>query len=260
MNIQEKTRTKEYAVYGEVYLSDGVYMDEELYTGTFYRCKVFSKEVNTYEYPEVVGAVTVGWSEQYYEEREDNINNNSNLTDDIKDEELEKLELEAQKDIREKSNKFYGKTVTKGKYYKDNKSAVQARDAKRMWVNGKEVKKTHPLYKAGRYKGFEEAAFSSLANYDTSPEGQVYIITNPAWEGWVKVGMAVDSQDRLKNYQTSSPFRDYSLLYSYEVNDRRAGESAAHARLAKECDNINEWFRIPHAIANELILEVIHEY
>ena len=255
-----QTPTKEYAVYGEVYLSDGVYMDEELYTGTFYRCKVFSKEVNTYEYPEVVGAVTVGWSEQYYEEREDNINNNSNLTDDIKDEELEKLELEAQKDIREKSNKFYGKTVTKGKYYKDNKETHDINNAGRMWVNGEYVSKTHPLYKAGRYKGFEEAAFSSLANYDTSPEGQVYIITNPAWEGWVKVGMAVDAMDRIKNYQTSSPFRDYTLLYSYEVNDRRAGESAAHARLAKECDNINEWFRLPPAIANELILEVIHEY
>ena len=83
--------------------------------------------------------------------------------------------------------------------------------------------------------------------YSGVKEGAVYIITNKA-------------QDRLKNYQTSSPFRDYSLLYSYEVNDRRAGESAAHARLAKECDNINEWFRIPHAVANELILEVIHEH
>jgi hypothetical protein len=134
------------------------------------------------------------------------------------------------------------------------------KNTSRMFVNGKYVPKTHPLYKAGKYKGFEEAAFSSLANYDTSPEGQVYIITNPAWDGWVKVGMAVDAMDRIKNYQTSSPFRDYTLLYAYEVNDRRAGEAAAHARLAKECDNINEWFRLPSAIANELILEVIHEY
>ena len=136
----------------------------------------------------------------------------------------------------------------------------QARQNTRMWVDGNYISKSHPLYKAGRYKGFEEAAFSSLENYKTSSEGQVYIITNPAWEGWVKVGMAVDAMDRIKNYQTSSPFRDYTLLYSYEVNDRRAGEAAAHARLAKECDNINEWFRLPPAIANELILEVIHEY
>ena len=134
------------------------------------------------------------------------------------------------------------------------------RDSQRMWVNGKHISKSHPLYKAGRYKGFEEAAFSSLENYDTSPEGEVYIITNKAWPEWVKVGMAVDSQDRLKNYQTSSPFRDYALLYSYEVKDRRVAESAAHVRLAKECDNINEWFKLPHAVANELILEVIYEH
>ncbi len=163
-----------------------------------------------------------------------------------------KLEIVGQTRINPKTNKPW--------YYKDNPEAVKARDAKRMWVNGKEIKKTHPLYKAGRYKGFEEAAFSSLENYEANPQGEVYVIYNKAWPEWVKVGMAVDSNDRLKNYQTSSPFRDYALLYSYEVNDRRVAESAAHVRLAKECDNINEWFKLPHAVANELILEVIHEH
>lgn len=131
---------------------------------------------------------------------------------------------------------------------------------KRMFVNGKYISKKHPLYKAGKYKGFEDAAFSSLENYKTSPEGQVYVIANPAWKDWVKVGMAVDAMDRAGNYQTSSPFRDYTLLYTYDVDDRRAAESAAHKRLAKECDNINEWFRLSPEIANDLILEVIHEY
>jgi len=162
------------------------------------------------------------------------------------------LEIVGQTRINPKTNKPW--------YYKDNPDAVKARDAKRMWVNGKEIKKTHPLYKAGRYKGFEEAAFSSLENYEANPQGEVYVIYNKAWPEWVKVGMAVDSNDRLKNYQTSSPFRDYALLYSYEVNNRRVAESAAHVRLAKECDNINEWFKLPHAVANELILEVIHEH
>lgn len=163
-----------------------------------------------------------------------------------------RLEIVGQTRINPKTNKPW--------YYKDNPDAVKARDAKRMWVNGKEIKKTHPLYKAGRYKGFEEAAFSSLENYEANPQGEVYVIYNKAWPEWVKVGMAVDSNDRLKNYQTSSPFRDYALLYSYEVKDRRVAESAAHERLAKECDNINEWFKLPHAVANELILEVIHEH
>jgi len=140
------------------------------------------------------------------------------------------------------------------------KPCWHVRNSQRMWVDGKHISKTHPLYKAGRYKGFEEAAFSSLENYEANPQGEVYVIYNKAWPEWVKVGMAVDSTDRLKNYQTSSPFRDYALLYSYEVKDRRVAESAAHKRLAKECDNINEWFKLPHAVANELILEVIHEH
>ena len=133
-------------------------------------------------------------------------------------------------------------------------------NSKSMYVNGKYVSRKHPLYKAGKYKGFEDAAFSSLENFKDNPQGQVYVIANPAWKDWVKVGMAVDATDRAGNYQTSSPYRDYTLLYTYDVDDRRAAESAAHTRLAKECDNINEWFRLPPETANDLILEVIHEY
>ena len=158
-----------------------------------------------------------------------------------------------------KSDK-HGRKHTKGKYYKDNKSAVQARDAKRMWVNGVEVKKTHPLYKAGRYKGFEDAAFSSLANYKTSPQGQVYIITNPAWEGWVKVGMAVDADDRLGGYQTSSPYRDYTLAYTVDTPDRRATEAETHNRLADIFEQRNEWFKCDVEIAKRWLDAVIGEY
>ena len=99
----------------------------------------------------------------------------------------------------------------KGKYYKDNPEAVWRRDQTKMFVDGKYISKSHPLHKPGRYKGFEEAAFSSLQNYKSSKKGEVYIITNPAFEGWVKVGMAVDAMDRLKGYQTSTPFRDFEI-------------------------------------------------
>jgi hypothetical protein len=146
-----------------------------------------------------------------------------------------RLEIVGRTPINPKTNK--------PKYYKDKPEAVKARDAKRMWVNGKEVKKSHPLYKAGRYKGFEEAAFSSLENYKESAEGEVYVITNKAWDGWVKVGMAVDAEDRLKNYQTSSPFRDYVLYYSYKTDDRRKAESKAHSKLEQLFERNNEWFK-----------------
>ena len=102
---------------------------------------------------------------------------------------------------------------------------------KRMFVNGKYVPKSHPLYKAGNYSSFEDAAFSSLEKYQSSTECQVYIITNPCFPEWVKVGMAVDAEDRLRGYQTSSPFRDYELFYSWSVNDRRTAETEAHSIL-----------------------------
>ena len=117
------------------------------------------------------------------------------------------------------------------------------RDSQRMWVNGKHISKSHPLYKAGRYKGFEDAAFSSLANYDSSLEGQVYIITNPAWEGWIKVGMAIDTQDRANQYQTSSPYRDYIVEHTVATTDRRRLESLAHTLLGNAREQRNEWFK-----------------
>jgi len=128
---------------------------------------------------------------------------------------------------------------------------------RRMYVNGKYVPKTHPLYKAGRYKGFEDAAFSSLENYKSNPEGQVYIITNPAWEGWVKVGMAVDAGDRLNNYQTSSPERDYELFDYEDFGDRRVAESMVHDYLRKRFKHKNEWFECSTEEAMEAI-DAIH--
>ena len=138
-------------------------------------------------------------------------------------------------------------------YYKDNPETKKQENAKQMYVNGKYVPKSHPLYKAGRYKGFEDAAFSSLENYKSNPEGQVYIITNPAWEGWVKVGMAVDAMDRLNSYQTSCPFRDYVLYYSYETKDRRKAESEAHSKLDEKFERRKEWFRCTPEEAIEVL-------
>lgn len=130
-----------------------------------------------------------------------------------------------------------------GKYYKDNPEAVWKRDQTKMFVNGKYISKSHPLHKPGKYKTFEDAAFSSLSKYESSREGQVYIITNPNFPEWVKVGMAVDSEDRLNGYQTSSPFRDYTLFTFWPVSDRRVAEADAHELLKKTYQRKGEWFK-----------------
>jgi hypothetical protein len=147
-----------------------------------------------------------------------------------------------------------------GKYYKDNPEAVWKRDQTKMFVNGKYIPKSHPLHKPGRYKNFEDAAFSSLAKYESSVEGQVYVIVNPNFFEWVKVGMAIDSEDRLNGYQTSSPYRDYSLVSSWEVNDRRAAEAEAHSELQKLYERRSEWFKCTPEQAQEVVSGIVGKY
>ena len=131
---------------------------------------------------------------------------------------------------------------------------------KRMFVDSKYISQTHPLYKAGRYKSFDDAAFSSLENYESSTEGEVYIVTNQAWKGWIKIGMAIEAEDRLKNYQTSSPLRDFKLKFKKYFDNRRVAELHAHTLCAKKADKRKgEWFKLDIKIAKDIInnMEVV---
>ena len=133
--------------------------------------------------------------------------------------------------------------------YKDSRlraDVYKKKNNARMYVNGKYIPVSHPLYKPGRYKSFDEAAFSSLQNYKLTKEGYVYVISNPAWPEWVKIGMAIDAEDRCKGYQTSSPFRDYQLHHSVYCDDRRSLERKAHKAVGRLAEQRNgEWFKIP---------------
>ena len=145
-------------------------------------------------------------------------------------------------------------------YANGNRTRVEAhnrKNSKRMFVNGKYIPQSHPLWKAGRYKSFDDAAFSGLENYASSTEGMVYIITNPAWPKWVKIGMAVDADDRCNGYQTSSPFRDYEVVATISTNDRRKAEAIAH-QIAEgmASDRRNEWFKLKKAQARQVLAQV----
>ena len=164
---------------------------------------------------------------------------------------------EYQKYIKDGIN--IGQSYCKDCRNEENNWSVKS-NPKRMFVNGKYIPQSHPLYKPGNYKTFEDAAFQSLAKYSTSTEGQVYIITNPAWKGWIKVGMAVDANDRCNGYQTSSPMRDYKLVYSKDFKDRRTAEAKAHKLCAeKATDQNSEWFKINIKDAINLIESITEE-
>jgi len=135
------------------------------------------------------------------------------------------------------------------------------RNPQRMYVNGKYISKSHPLHKSGTYKSFGELAFGSLKNYSQIKEGYVYAIVNAAWPEWVKIGKALDAEDRLSGYQTSSPMRDYKLVYSVHFEDRSVAERKAHTLAAfktahpwNKHDN-GEWFKLTEVEAIEILKE-----
>ena len=80
-------------------------------------------------------------------------------------------------------------------------------------------------------------------NYSASgiSAGYVYAIGNPSWDNFVKIGSAIDVNDRLGSYQTSSPHRDYFIIDYYFVLDRRAEESHLHAMFK---DKQFEWCNV----------------
>lgn len=85
-------------------------------------------------------------------------------------------------------------------------------------------------------------------------EGFVYIIGNPAWPGMYKIGMTVDVNGRLANYQTYSPYRDYKLYHFRFSTNKRNTEKALH-NLLKNYKVAGEWFEVPHLDAFKLLVE-----
>jgi len=146
--------------------------------------------------------------------------------------------------------------LAKGRFYvckPCNKKRNDRNNPKQMHVNGKYISVKHPLHRPGNYKSFGDAAFESLSNYKTAKEGQVYILYSPAYPSWVKIGMAIDAEDRLKQFQTGSPYRDYILIKAYDTKDRRRAESEIHEILRENHGNKNEWFVIAAPVAKEIL-------
>ena len=143
-------------------------------------------------------------------------------------------------------------------YYKDNPEAVRKRDAQRMYVNGKEISKKHPLHKPGRYKSLDDVW--SHSQIENTKEGEVYAIVNKAWPDWIKVGKACIAEDRLSGYQTSSPFRDYEIVAKVSTEDRHTKEKEMHKVFQHFADDRKgEWFKIDKITAIKLFNYQVQE-
>ncbi len=145
--------------------------------------------------------------------------------------------------LQQKNNK-YCKSCWNERY--NNKMNPKS-NPNRLYINGKYISRKDPRYKIfkpGRYKNINDAIFEQ-SSIGQIKEGYVYVITNNAWPEWVKIGMAVDAEDRLSGYQTSSPHRDYILEHAVHSGDRRKAEQEAHTKALKiALDSNGEWFKL----------------
>ena len=142
--------------------------------------------------------------------------------------------------------------------YRQRVATHAAKNTNRMFVNGKYIPSSHPLHKPGRYKSLDDAW--SHNKIESVNEGEVYIIVNTAWPDWVKVGKAVNSDDRLNGYQTSSPFRDYKVAAKMPTKDRHTKEREMHKIFEHFAeDRKGEWFKINKVSAIKLFNYQIKE-
>ena len=87
---------------------------------------------------------------------------------------------------------------------------------------------------------------------DTRPKKSVYVISNPAYPGIYKVGVAGNVKARLNSYQTADPRRGYRLEYHRQTAHYRDLEAHIHAKFNGD----HEW--VPGALAD--IIEAIKAY
>ena len=157
-------------------------------------------------------------------------------------------------------------------------SCYGLRNKSRLTIQGKRVMPVnaiHPYHKIYKTKGLvstyeamgiltsktnsninslEFIKKESIALFDKVSYGEIYIITNPAWKGWIKIGMAIEAEDRLKGYQTSSPLRDFKLKFKKYFDNKRIAEQQAHSLCAKKAiKRKGEWFKVDLKIAKDII-------
>ena len=132
----------------------------------------------------------------------------------------------------------------------------------RMTINGYRCRvgnPKHPFYALYKSKGFGavyeamglieskaiEIKKEVMALYDKHVSGYVYAITNPAWDGWVKIGMAVDIDRRIKQMQTGN-HRQLWIMASIPCDSRiEAAElERSFHRFFKKQKIRGEWFNL----------------
>lgn len=91
--------------------------------------------------------------------------------------------------------------------------------------------------------------------------GFLYIITNPSFPDWVKIGTTTNFKTRLQAYQTSSPFRNYKVEFLLEHPDYIQAEKRIQATMKMFClERKKEWFKVDLSVARSRIEADLNEF
>jgi len=82
----------------------------------------------------------------------------------------------------------------------------------------------------------------------------IYIITNPSYPGWIKIGRSINPEKRLNSYQTNSPFRDYKM--PYKVSTKYATKIEIYISTILK-NNGYEWYKCDVKKGIKIIKEII---
>jgi len=96
---------------------------------------------------------------------------------------------------------------------------------------------------------------------ESTKKGYLYIISNPAYKGWCKVGITEDIDKRLSTYQTGDPFRNYKVEYILHQFDYKTAEKRLKETMKPFAKQIKgEWYEIDLMMAQDRLDEQLEDY
>ena len=89
----------------------------------------------------------------------------------------------------------------------------------------------------------------TLFTRSTNPEGWLYVIKNPMWPDWIKIGITRNLSKRLSSYNTGAPHDQVYFDYEFYTMHESAKniESRLHKRLGESGlrGDSREWYKMP---------------
>ena len=106
-----------------------------------------------------------------------------------------------------------------------------------LYAEQSENSLTTPVLSGGYTQAHYTTKVPVRGKEERQEQGYVYVIGNHSWPNIYKVGIAKDPKRRLNSYQTSDPYRAYTLCYAQRTAFYKEIEQEVHNQLAAT----NEW-------------------